>query len=99
MGAEQIHDLQGQQLQKKGSLKGTAQCYGESFYFNEQEQRYITACCNQKEELREYCRDTERYKKQHLSEKRIGETVVGSVEIVRQQQERLRRNKEYTGSM
>lgn len=50
------------------------------------------ACCNKREELGEYFRDTERYAKQYLLEKGIDETVIRSVETVRQQQERLRKN-------
>lgn len=58
------------------------------------EEPCTTACCYQREELGEYFRGTERYAKQRLSEKGIGRTVIRSVETVRQQQERLRKNEE-----
>lgn len=51
-------------------------------------------CCNQREELGEYFRDAEKHEKQHLSEKGTEETAIRSVETVRRQQERLRKNEE-----
>ena len=58
------------------------------------EEPYIIPCCNEREELREYFRDIERYAKQYLLEKGIDETVIRSMETVRQHQERLRKNEE-----
>lgn len=58
------------------------------------EEPCATARCNEREEIGEYFRDTERYAKQYLSEKGIDETVTRSVKTVRQQQERLRKNEE-----